>query len=170
MINLFDNNYVNSPPPLSTSNTTDSVTADQVQALYQELLGRSGADEYVNAWAATGGTIDDIRQGIMGSAEYQALQSQGNGTGTDSSNNDDDDGLTGDEIISILTEFMNMNNQNSTPAPVISPSRGGSFSPAPIQRLSYSGPQVAPISQGGQVDYVKQVRAGLVNSLFKDMI
>lgn len=180
---LFDNtSYANSPaatptpptptPPTRTSPTpTSSVTADQVQALYQELLGRQGADQYINAWVNSGGTIDDIRQGIMNSAEYQALQSQGNGTDTDSSDDDDsddDDSLTSAQLLGLLTAFMN--SQKPAPAPVVSPSRGGSFSPSPVQRLSYSGPQVAPIGQGGQVDYVQQIRAGLVNSLFKDLV
>ena len=65
---LFDNtSYASSPP-----------SADQVQDLYQELLGRQGADQYINAWVNSGGTVDDIRQGIMNSAEYQSLQSERN--------------------------------------------------------------------------------------------
>lgn len=56
-----------------------------------------------------------------------------------------------------------------TPPPppnVIGPSSGGTFNPAPIQRLSFSSPQLSPIGSSNQIDYVKQMRAGL----FRDLV
>lgn len=49
---------------------------------------------------------------------------------------------------------------------VMGPSSGGSFNPAPIQRLSFSSPELAPIGSSNKIDYVKQIRAGL----FKDLV
>ena len=59
----------------------------------------------------------------------------------------------------------------SEPAPpaktgVMGSSSGGSFNPAPIQTLNYSGPDLAPIGSSNKIDYVKQIRAGL----FKDLV
>ena len=59
--------------------------------------------------------------------------------------------------------------QEPTPPPppnVIGPSSGGTFNPAPIQRLSFSSPELAPIGSSNQIDYVKQMRAGL----FRDLV
>lgn len=52
------------------------------------------------------------------------------------------------------------------PPSVVGPSSGGTFNPAPIQRLSFSSPQLSPIGSSNQIDYVKQMRAGL----FRDLV
>jgi hypothetical protein len=53
-----------------------------------------------------------------------------------------------------------------TPPEVIGPSSGGTFNPAPIQRLGFSSPELSPIGSSNQIDYVKEIRA----SLFRDLI
>ena len=62
-----------------------AVTTGQVNALYQELLGRSGAEQYLSDWASSGMTIDQIRTAIANTPEgqaYSASQAEGIGTGT----------------------------------------------------------------------------------------
>lgn len=46
-----------------------AVTTAQVNALYNELLGRSGQERYLRDWANSGMTLDQIRAGIAGSPE-----------------------------------------------------------------------------------------------------
>jgi len=47
-------------------------TTQDVDALYQELLGRSGDGSYLKNWAQSGLSIEEIRSGIAGSPEGQA--------------------------------------------------------------------------------------------------
>ena len=63
-----------------TGSQINPVTAGQVQGLYQNLLGRAGADQYVMQFVNSGMTLDQIRQEMMRSAEYQNLQNQGGGS------------------------------------------------------------------------------------------
>ncbi len=53
-----------------------SVTVEQVNDLYEQFLGRSGQEEYLQNWAQTGGTLQDIRNGIISSPEGQLYQAQ----------------------------------------------------------------------------------------------
>lgn len=70
-----------------------------INKLYQELLGRDADVEGLKTWLALqskGGTLDDVRQGIMNSAEYKALKGQGSGNSnsesvTNSSNQNNSD-------------------------------------------------------------------------------
>jgi hypothetical protein len=48
---------------------SQAVTAAQVQSLYQELLGRQGANENVTNWVNSGMSMDEIRSAIAGSPE-----------------------------------------------------------------------------------------------------
>ena len=41
-----------------------AVTKEQVNQLYGQLLGRSGADQYLQGWAESGMSIDQIAQAI----------------------------------------------------------------------------------------------------------
>lgn len=54
-----------------TTQGSPSVNADAVQGLYQELLGRQGADENVMNWVNSGMSMDEIRSAIAGSPEGQ---------------------------------------------------------------------------------------------------
>ena len=51
---------------------TQAVTPRDVNAIYEELLGRSGADSYIQQWVDSGGSLEEIRAGIAGSPEGQA--------------------------------------------------------------------------------------------------
>lgn len=54
-----------------------AVTTEQVNQLYGQLLGRSGQDQYLQNWADSGMTLDEIRAGIANSPEgRQYAQSQ----------------------------------------------------------------------------------------------
>ena len=72
--------------------------------------------------------------------------------------------LTAAGLASALS--MLMPQPEPTPPFVVGSSSGSSFSPAPIQGLSFSGQELAPIDSSNQIDYVKQMRAGL----FKDLV
>lgn len=64
--------------------TTPSVTSSQVDTLYQELLGRPGAEEYLQGWAQSGMSLDEIRSAIAQTPEgqaYAASQTSGSGDG-----------------------------------------------------------------------------------------
>ena len=50
---------------------------EQVQALYQELLGRQGADEFVMNWVNSPMSMDEIRSAIAGSPEALNFASTG---------------------------------------------------------------------------------------------
>jgi hypothetical protein len=83
-----------------------------------------------------------------------------------------DNGSSGNVLTAAgLANALSMLIPEPTPPPppppsVVGPSSGGTFNPAPIQRLSFSSPQLAPIGSSNQIDYVKQIRAGL----FRDLI
>ena len=82
-----------------------------------------------------------------------------------------DDGIASPLTAAGLANALSMliPQQEPTPPPppnVIGPSSGGTFNPAPIQRLSFSSPQLSPIGSSNQIDYVKQMRAGL----FRDLV
>ena len=64
-----------------TGSQMNPVTAEQVQGLYQNLLGRAGADQYVTQFVNSGMTLDQIRQEMMNSQEYLDLQSIKDGIG-----------------------------------------------------------------------------------------
>jgi DNA-binding transcriptional MerR regulator len=68
--------------------TTPAVTTGQVDALYQELLGRQGADEYLQGWANSGMTLNEIRMAIADTPEGQAYAaSQTGGSGSEANPN-----------------------------------------------------------------------------------
>ena len=46
-----------------------AITTGQVNQLYQELLGRSGQEQYLSDWANSGMTLDQIRTAIYNSPE-----------------------------------------------------------------------------------------------------
>ena len=86
-----------------------------------------------------------------------------NATNTTSSGNV----LTAAGLANALSMLIPQPQPTPPPPPnVIGPSSGGTFSPAPIQRLSFSSPQLSPIGSSNQIDYVKQMRAGL----FRDLV
>ena len=53
-----------------------SATVEQVNQLYEQFLGRSGQEEYLQNWAQSGGTLQEIRDGIISSPEGQLYQAQ----------------------------------------------------------------------------------------------
>ena len=68
-----------------------AVTTEQVNQLYGQLLGRQGQDQYLQGWANSGMTLDEIRAGIANSPEgvayaqsqsTQTASSGGGGGGT----------------------------------------------------------------------------------------
>ena len=70
--------------------STPSVTTSQVNTLYQELLGRPGAEKYLQDWAQSGMSLDQIRTAIAQTPEgqqYAASQAAGNGNGTETNPN-----------------------------------------------------------------------------------
>ena len=65
------------PPAASAPPPAASVSVADVNALYESLLGRSGADNFLQNWANSGMTIDQIADGIRNSPEgiaYAAAQ------------------------------------------------------------------------------------------------
>jgi hypothetical protein len=50
----------------------DNSRTGQINGLYQEILGRNAEEGGLNAWAGSGLSIDQIREGIMNSPEAQA--------------------------------------------------------------------------------------------------
>jgi len=185
----------------SSSNNLSQVSVADVNALYNELLGRSGAENFLQNWANSGMSLEEIADGIANSPEgiaYAASQSTtpsttpttntppttpttttpsttatttntntNSNSSTNSNNNNNASALTAAGLASALSMLIP---QPEPPPPnVVGPSSGGTFNPAPIQRLSFSSPQLAPIGSSNQidyVDYVKQIRAGL----FKDLV
>jgi hypothetical protein len=89
-------------------------------------------------------------------------------TTTNTNNNNNNAGaLTAAGLASALSMLIPEPTPSPPPPPsVVGPSSGGTFSPAPIQTLNYSSPSLAPIGSSNQIDYVKQMRAGL----FKDLV
>ena len=57
------------PDDSGAGQASQAVTAAQVQALYEELLGRRGADENVMNWVNLGMSLGEIRSQIAGSPE-----------------------------------------------------------------------------------------------------
>jgi hypothetical protein len=95
------------PPPISRLNTAattaPAVTVEDVNALYNALLGRDGESEYLESWANSGMSLPDLYDAIAGSPEgqtYAAAQAGSGGDGTTSGGTTDDgttgDGTTGD--------------------------------------------------------------------------
>ena len=64
-----------------TNNNNQQVTAEQVQAIYQDELGRAGADNFIQDWIDSGMTIDEIRQAISDSPEGQYYEQVGDTLG-----------------------------------------------------------------------------------------
>ena len=54
-----------------------SVTAAQVQQIYQDELGRSGADNFIQGWVDSGMSLDEIRQAVNDSPEGQNYDTTG---------------------------------------------------------------------------------------------
>jgi len=54
-----------------------SVTAAQVQQIYQDELGRGGADNFIQGWVDSGMGIEDIKQAINDSPEGQNYDTYG---------------------------------------------------------------------------------------------
>jgi hypothetical protein len=65
----FDNDTTTTAATNGGNQGSQAVTPAQVQSLYQELLGRQGADENVMNWVNSGMSIDEIRSAIAGSPE-----------------------------------------------------------------------------------------------------
>lgn len=96
-LEYYTQNVLNAPPDTPPSDDTPpddegpttvvdpvtppaGVTTDQVNALYQELLGRPGAEQYLSDWANSGMSLDEIRSAIMASPEYTSLENPGGTT------------------------------------------------------------------------------------------
>lgn len=72
----------------SPINSTAAYSESDVRKLYKELLGRDIDSTGLATWMALqeqGGTLDDVRNGILNSSEYKALQGQNNENSTSSS-------------------------------------------------------------------------------------
>ena len=172
VITNIDTNDAIVPPTVPTG---PPVSVADVNALYNQLLGRSGADNFLQIWANSGMSLAEIANGIANSPEgiaYAASQSttpstttDTPSTTTDTNSNNNSGVLTAAGLASALSMLIP---QPEPPPPyIIGPSSGSSFSPAPIQGLSFSSPELAPIgSTSNQIDYVKQMRAGL----FRDLV
>lgn len=59
----------------------EEVTPGQVQAIYQDELGRAGADNFIKGWVDSGMTEDEIRQAVSDSAEGQYYEQVGDTLG-----------------------------------------------------------------------------------------
>ena len=57
------------PDKPETDKNPQSVTAAQVQAIYQDELGRAGADNFIQGWVDSGMSLDEIRQAVNDSPE-----------------------------------------------------------------------------------------------------
>jgi len=60
---------LDNPGVLPTGEESPSVSASQVQAIYQDELGRAGADNFIQQWANSGMSLDEIRQAVDQSPE-----------------------------------------------------------------------------------------------------
>ena len=168
------------PTPAAPTPTpaAPAYTAADVNALYNQYLNRDAEEAGLNYWLNslnTGTSMEDVVYNIMQSDEYKSLQGQA-GT-TNSTEPPDSTGVANNEssgnvlTAAGLASALSMLIPEPTPSPppppsVVGPSSGGTFSPAPIQTLNYSSPSLAPIGSSNQIDYVKQMRAGL----FKDLV
>jgi len=69
---------LDNPGVLPTGQTeTQAVTAADVQQIYQDELGRSGADNFIQGWVDSGMSLADIRQAVNDSAEGQNYDTTG---------------------------------------------------------------------------------------------
>ena len=59
------------------STQTQAVTAADVQKIYQDELGRGGADNFIQGWVDSGMSLDEIRQAVNDSAEGQNYDTYG---------------------------------------------------------------------------------------------
>tara|TARA_R100000329_G_scaffold51622_2_gene47618 strand:+ start:46 stop:1611 length:1566 start_codon:yes stop_codon:yes gene_type:complete len=64
-----------------TDKNPQPVTAEQVQAIYQDELGRAGADNFIQGWVDSGMTEDEIRQAVSDSPEGQYYEQVGDTLG-----------------------------------------------------------------------------------------
>ena len=64
-----------------TDKNPQEVTAEQVQAIYQDELGRAGADNFIQGWVDSGMTEEEIRQAVSDSAEGQYYEQVGDTLG-----------------------------------------------------------------------------------------
>jgi len=164
--------------PISNTPSTPQYTAADVNALYNQYLNRDAEEAGLNYWLNslnTGTSMEDVVYNIMQSDEYKSLQGQA-GPGTTEEEQDStglppvvDNGSSENVLTAAgLANALSMLIPQPEPTPpfVVGSSSGSSFSPAPIQGLSFSGQELAPIDSSNQIDYVKQMRAGL----FKDLV
>ena len=69
---------LDNPGVLPTGQTeTQAVTAADVQQIYQDELGRGGADNFIQGWVDSGMSLADIRQAVNDSPEGQNFDSTG---------------------------------------------------------------------------------------------
>ena len=162
---LYSTEYdVPAPTTTNTSSTTTpntastpQYTAADVNALYNQYLNRDAEEAGLNYWLNslnTGTSMEDVVYNIMQSDEYKSLQDQSTtpsttttpttttNTNSNSSNNNAP-ALTAAGLASALSMLIPQPEPTPSPPPsVVGPSSGGSFNPAPIQRLSFSSPEL----------------------------
>ena len=69
---------LDNPGVLPTAqNETQAVTAADVQQIYQDELGRAGADNFIQGWVDSGMSLAEIRQAVNDSPEGQNFDSTG---------------------------------------------------------------------------------------------
>ena len=69
---------LDNPGVLPTGQTeTQAVTAADVQQIYQDELGRGGADNFIQGWVDSGMSLDEIRQAVNDSPEGQNYDTTG---------------------------------------------------------------------------------------------
>ena len=68
---------LDNPGVLPTGEETTGVTAADVQKIYQEELGRAGADNFIQGWVESGMSLADIRQAVNDSPEGQNYDTYG---------------------------------------------------------------------------------------------
>ncbi len=64
-------------PPVRQKHETQAVTAADVQEIYQDELGRAGADNFIQGWVDSGMSLDEIRQAVNDSPEGQNYDTTG---------------------------------------------------------------------------------------------
>ena len=68
---------LDNPGVLPTGEETTGVTTAQVQQIYQDELGRAGADNFIQGWVDSGMSLADIRKAVNDSPEGQNYDSTG---------------------------------------------------------------------------------------------
>ena len=69
---------LDNPGVLPTAQTeAQTVTAADVQQIYQDELGRAGADNFIQGWVDSGMSLDEIRQAVNDSPEGQNYDTTG---------------------------------------------------------------------------------------------